>query len=1085
MKDVSTKKSKGLLFAGIAVVVLVALYAVLGFWVAPKFVQSRGTKLVAEKTGLNLEFTSVRLNPFTFTADFKDLSLGQSGEEPFLTMAQLFADFEIWSLMAPPYRFKLVRLVSAEEQLTILPDGRFDFAPLLEEIAKQTARSRRRGAAPKVLVEQLRVETSKITVTDPARSSDPIITVYPLSGEFTNLSTVEGRKGLYDLRGTIVDIGRIHDRGTVSLAPLRLEGRLEIGPLGLRPLWALAEGLTPFNVTDGTMHLELSYTAELQTDGYDFRVRDGNVSLSGIKLADKEQQPFEFGRLTELKIHGFDLDGPAKTVAVDTVEVSGAELTLWIRPDGTSGLFDVLAMSTTDASETHTQTRDTGLHALLDGWQARLEKATILKALLRFEDQRSEPAITADVVSMPSFTLAGVSVDTGTKRLDIQEVVASEMHASGWLNPDGTIGLSQVLGLTSSVSTADSELSKAFQGRPVTGDWQAQLNRAELRDATIVYEDHTLKTPMKLAVYPVTGKVSGFSYPQGTPASVSLDIVGEGGGVLAVSGAAGIQPLNADLNVSLNRFPLEKLQAIADTASRLKIASGSLDVIGRVAAPGGTDGPKFRFDGELMVSDMELLDTGTGKPILRQAELHINGIRLDVAPNRLLAAEVVDRRPYVHLVIEEDGSTNLENALKLEDENVQAIGRSVLGQMVDAILLQIQGPMPIRVDSAGIEEGTVLVTHKLPRGTFDMKADQIFGRLGNIDTDSDNMVDVELRGRIDDKAPFEAKGRVDPFGDEVGTEMTISLKNYNLVNANPYAKQYVGYCVNRGKVRVDLDYSVTNNYVTGKNEFFIRRLELGEKTDSPDAVDVPVEMGVALLKDRQGNIHLEVPVEGDIKDPDFRIESVVASTMVGMVGAVVTSPFRLLGGIAGSASPDELRMVNFSPGADDLDEAEKQKLSKLATGFQERPGVGMEIMGTASPKVDRASIARERLQKKVRKDLIAGQKAGDVTGDAGMTDEKMHRVLVELYRKEIGTLPPTLREPGPESNRELEKTLIAEIEISDTDLRQLAKRRAEAVESYLLQEGGIDPKRLFVVASAIRDPESEGTVPVVMSLIPR
>ncbi|CAB5079104.1 hypothetical protein D3OALGB2SA_86 [Olavius algarvensis associated proteobacterium Delta 3] len=1084
MKDVSTKKSKGLLFAGIAVVVLVALYAVLGFWVAPKFVQSRGTKLIAEKTGLNLTFANVRLNPFTFTAVFEDLSLGQAAEEPFLTMAEFYTDFDVWSLLARPYRFRLIRMVSAEERLNILPDGRFDFAPLLETIAEQVKNSGGGGVLPEVLVERWVVESARITVTDPVRSKTPVITIYPVNGEFTDLGTAKGHIASYDLRGTIVDIGSIRDSGKVSLDPLRIDGHYEAGPFKLPPLWALTGDRFRFDILNGSIRMDVTYTAELKSDGYAFEIRGGELALEDLKLNDKDQA-FTFGSLSEMTVRGLRVNISEKTASLEEVEVSGADLTLWLRPDGESGILDVLTMNTSRDPEAQTKRRNKGLPAFIDGWQARLEKATILETLLRFEDQRSEPAITADVVSMPSFTLAGVSVDTGTKRLDIQEVVASEMHASGWLNPDGTIGLSQVLGLTSSVSTADSEPSTALNGRSVTGGWQAQLNRAELRDATIVYEDRTLKTPMKLAVYPVTGKVSGFSYPQGMPASVSLDIVGEGGGVLAVSGAAGIQPLNADLNVSLNRFPLEKLQAIADTASRLKIASGSLDVIGRVAAPGGTDGPKFRFDGELMVSEMELLDTGTGKPILRQTELQINGIRLDVAPNRLFAAEVVDRRPYVHLVIEEDGSTNLENALKLEDENVQAIGRSVLGQMVDAILLQIQGPMPIRVDSAGIEEGTVLVTHKLPRGAFDMKADQIFGRLGNIDTDSDNMVDVELRGRIDDKAPFEAKGRVDPFGDEVGTEMTISLKNYNLVNANPYAKQYVGYGVNRGKVRVDLDYSVTNNYVTGKNEFFIRRLELGEKTDSPDAVDVPVEMGVALLKDRQGNIHLKVPVEGDTKDPNFRIESVVASTMVGMVGAVVTSPFRLLGGIAGTASPDELRMVNFSPGADDLDEAEKQKLSKLATGFQERPGVGMEIMGTASPKVDRASIARERLQKKVRKDLIAGQKAGDVTGDAGMTDEKMHRVLVELYRKEIGTLPPTLREPGPESNRELEKTLIAEIEISDTDLRQLAKRRAEAVESYLLQEGGIDPKRLFVVASAIRDPESEGTVPVVMSLIPR
>jgi len=148
MDEVSTKKSKGLLFVGIAVLFFLALYTVVGFWVAPRIVQSMGSKLVRDKTGLNLTFEKVRLNPFVFTAVFEELSLGQSGRAPFLSMARLYVDFDIWSLLAPPYRFTSIRMVSAEERFDLLPEGGIDYAPLFGAISDQTARSRRRGTPP-------------------------------------------------------------------------------------------------------------------------------------------------------------------------------------------------------------------------------------------------------------------------------------------------------------------------------------------------------------------------------------------------------------------------------------------------------------------------------------------------------------------------------------------------------------------------------------------------------------------------------------------------------------------------------------------------------------------------------------------------------------------------------------------------------------------------------------------------------------------------------------------------------------------------------------------------------------------------
>jgi len=867
------------------------------------------------------------------------------------------------------------------------------------------------------------VETSKITVVDPARSAESILTVDHLSGEFTNLSTVKGQEGTYDLRGTIVDIGSIHDSRKLSLAPLRLDGHFEIGPLQLRPLWMLMGDRFGFDVVDGSIQADFYYALELNEGDYIIQVRDGNSTIIGLEFADGEQS-YKFGSISELAVRGIHIDTAQKSARVETVSVTHPELTAWIRHDGTSGIIDALTIHNAGRSVETTGPGQPGLPSILEGWNARLINVEARNTTFRFEDQGSEPAATGDIATLPKVHIEGVSIDTGDKQVDIQSVAAIEPAFFNWLNSDGTFGLTQVFGVTPSEPEAHPKAPEVSPEAPMYGGWQARLAQAELRDATLIHEDRTLATPMKWVLYPVDGKITELSYPQEQPASVSLNAVGEGGGALALTGTAGFEPLSAELDISLNQLSLRQLQPILDTISRLKISSGTLDLIGRARIPQWGEGPKFRFEGEFLVSDMELVNTGSGVPILRQEALQADGIRFEVDPNSLVIAELVDRRPYMYLVIEADGSTNLESALKLKDENLEAVEKSALGQLAQVISQQIRGPVPIRVDAARIEERIVLITHKLPKATFTVKADQIDARMGSVDTDSGKLADVTMKGRVDEEAPFEAKGNIDPFGDEMTADMVLALKNYNLVNANPYAKRYLGYGVVRGKATIELDYSVKNNYLTGKNDIDIRRLKLGEKTDSPDAIDAPVEMSVAMLKDRQGNIHLEVPVEGNIKDPDFRIESVVASTMVGMVGTVVTSPFRILGGIADAVSPDEFRMVHFDPGSSELRESEKQKLSRLATGFKERPGVGLEIMGTASPKLDRTPFAEQSLQQEIKGSQTGAQHAGGGISGSHRSQEERHRLLVNLYWKKIGPLPAALRKPDPEAIQELEHALI-------------------------------------------------------------
>ncbi len=122
-----------------------------------------------------------------------------------------------------------------------------------------------------------------------------------------------------------------------------------------------------------------------------------------------------------------------------------------------------------------------------------------------------------------------------------------------------------------------------------------------------------------------------------------------------------------------------------------------------------------------------------------------------------------------------------------------------------------------------------------------------------------------------------------------------------------------------------------------ENVVLVDQLTLGPPTDSPDATSLPVKLAIAILQDRQGKIHLDVPVSGDLDDPEFRVGRVVWRAFVNILEKVATSPFALIGAIAGGGG-EELSVITFVAGSAELGESETQKLDKLAKVLVERPG---------------------------------------------------------------------------------------------------------------------------------------------------
>jgi flagellar motor protein MotB len=338
------------------------------------------------------------------------------------------------------------------------------------------------------------------------------------------------------------------------------------------------------------------------------------------------------------------------------------------------------------------------------------------------------------------------------------------------------------------------------------------------------------------------------------------------------------------------------------------------------------------------------------------------------------------------------------------------------------------------------------------------------------------MAEVDLRGKLENYAPLEITGKINPLRNDLFVDLKIDFKDMDLSPLTPYSGRYAGYTIEKGKLFLSLKYLIVKRKLDASNNVFLDQFTFGDSVDSPDATKLPVRLAVALLKNRKGEISLDLPLSGSLDDPKFSIWGVVIKIIVNLLVKAATSPFALLGAIFGGG--EELSYLEFDYGKETPDAPGEAKLKTLIKALHDRPALKLEIAGHADMEKDREALRQILFDRKVRaqklKDLI--KKGGEAPSlDNVVVDAKEYpEYLKKAYREEkfpkprnfIGMVKDL---PVPE----MEKLMYAHLQVTDDDLRLLAQRRARAVKDYLIASKQVEPERVFLVEPKALAPEKK------------
>jgi hypothetical protein len=282
----------------------------------------------------------------------------------------------------------------------------------------------------------------------------------------------------------------------------------------------------------------------------------------------------------------------------------------------------------------------------------------------------------------------------------------------------------------------------------------------------------------------------------------------------------------------------------------------------------------------------------------------------------------------------------------------------------------------------------------------------------------------------------------------------------------PYSGKFVGYTIEKGKLSFDLKYLINKRKLDSQNYIFLDQFTLGDRVESPKATKLPIKLAIALLKDRKGEIKLDIPVTGSLDDPKFSIWGIILKVLMNLIAKAATSPFSLLGALFGGG--EELSYVEFDYGSTVITEQNMKKIDTLVKALHDRPSLKLDIEGHVDLEKDKDGLIQYLFNKKIKvqklNDMLKKGQPAVPVDEVKVEPAEYEKYLKMAYKEEKFPKPRNILGmakdlPAPE----MEKLMLTHIEIKEGDLRTLASQRAMRVKDVILKSGQVEPERIFIL----------------------
>ena len=742
------------------------------------------------------------------------------------------------------------------------------------------------------------------------------------------------------------------------------------------------------------------------------------------------------------------------------------------------------------------------------------------------------PGDSNNLVEVPSFSVLGANVDLQSRVATVDSVRLD--GAKAWLNRNTNAVVNVVELSQPAASATNAPGSILFLLRSVTNavamllnstnEWTGTVRNLTFTNCTLHLEDHANPRPARLDLSDLTLQAKNLSNLPGTNLEADFSLRWNTNAAIHIAANVGFQPTTADIKLDLDRLDLTTLDAYLASKLNLFILGSEVNLHGIVRVRQHVNAlPVVSFNGDASLEHFHTVDGVFGQDLVNWDALRFNGLAANLNPPRLDIHEIVVDHAYARVIVETNHTLNLTDVLQPGSAGMVATNEPKKG--VASSPTATNAPLQISIGAVVITNSALNFSDRSVYPNVNLALRSLNGSVSGLSTEQLQHAIVSLDAKVDGAGPVVISGTINPLNGAQTNQLEISAKDVDLTPASPYAGKFAGYGITEGKLDLDLEYQLIGKKLAAKNVITLDHFTFGDEVHSPEATHLPVRLAVAILKDRDGKIVLDVPIEGSLDDPKFRIGKVVTRAIVNILEKVATSPFSLLGALLGGGG-EELGWQDFAAGSAELTAADKQKLDSLAKALYARPALSLEISGSIDPQGDLTGLQHMALDREIRlrawtklresqtatntaeqlvltpaeraayiqalfTEAVAAQKITpqllaantnlDIYAAAALlhaSPEEKGASLLMTHDNLDGQPPESTLRPGTEpspSTDSMEALLWSTFPVNDADFQTLAAARAQSVQAYLLQTGKVEASRVFLTASGAEHLRHDGS----------
>lgn len=631
--------------------------------------------------------------------------------------------------------------------------------------------------------------------------------------------------------------------------------------------------------------------------------------------------------------------------------------------------------------------------------------------------------------------------------------------------------------------------------------WHWSIAHLAFDNAAVAFTDLAAGSdkPVKIKIDSLSGGMDNLSDKLDEPREMKLSGNIDKGSFTA-SGKVQPMPALADIQLDTKRLDISTFQPYISVPLNVTISSARITSAGKLHYDGRSAEPKMTYKGNAALEQVRIQDKLTGDDFLRWRTLSSNQLDVSygIGAPRMHVGSLVLSSFYARMIVNSNGTLNLSEVVANPESAPVSVTRGENEQPVagkPATAAPRQAPAPaatsaapkqvaaatpapassapttppadIRIGGITLVNGQLNYTDNFIKPNYTANMTKVTGKIGAFGTTpGDPPAELSVQAALNDNSPIDIDGTINPLQPVAFLDIKGKANDVELTGLSAYSTKYTGYPITAGKLTMDVHYMLDNRKLNADNHIFITQLTFGDRDESPGIQHLPVKLAVALLKDTQGNIDVNVPVSGSLDDPQFSMGGLIWRAVGNLIAKAVTAPFRLLGAAFAGGNHEDLGYVEFDPGSAVLDKNAEERLGKIVAMLNQKTSLNLDITGRVDPSKDQDGLRKVTVDNLVRRQKALDQDGKNAdTSDAALaavnvTPDEYEKYLRRAYKDDDFKGKPKnfiglKKSLDPDEMRSLMETNIS---VDEPAMRDLAQRRATAVQAWL--KGKLDDKRV-------------------------